>query len=565
MIISSINELANLLYTDLGYSPKCADTISTFGTINPSIIKTIYPFIMNFQGKKAVMTDDILDAFELLFDFLPLSKDLLSEIKAAVISIKANLKTLPDNLPPITEKAQPVAYFLSKAKQLPGFSVLALAGRDLILTNKFAAIPPLLVACTSLPEGIKHYHLTSEDILLSVDKHLHKNGKSLALNTRKGYRRLLRKLLRYQREIYGKLHYGSYALIAESESQENNLEDLCRKKYYMKIASQGIDYIASSHVLRPVTLKQILLVNLNRDAFTHEIYSECVFKLIATIMFHFSSRLQDLLKLRIIDYDRAKNIIVFHITEDRLNHEDTVYIPLHYPFMVWINQQLDYRKKIANIEPQDPLFCLCSGGIFKPVTDKDMKSYFALMSRKTGETITDIKIYRTHLTYYDFEGKINPIITNRIGNRHEPLVIIPRLYTQTSLFQQRHEHYAAFCRVNCFLSISCGYPCFNDRTEMDIKLGGRRAPGRDTIKLALAYLSETVSLYDRTICLVFILNYFCGSRVAELLSLTLHSIDIMLDIIKFRTKDTLSRSATTKVLPLHSYVKQALLAYISLP
>ncbi len=67
-----------------------------------------------------------------------------------------------------------------------------------------------------------------------------------------------------------------------------------------------------------------------------------------------------------------------------------------------------------------------------------------------------------------------------------------------------------------------------------------------------------------TMKLIFLLNYLTGSRVHEITSLTTKSVDFDLNVLKFKVKDTLRRQFTTKVLPIHPYLRQELITFLDM-
>lgn len=64
--------------------------------------------------------------------------------------------------------------------------------------------------------------------------------------------------------------------------------------------------------------------------------------------------------------------------------------------------------------------------------------------------------------------------------------------------------------------------------------------------------------------MIFLVNYFMGARVKEMCSLSIKSVDLILDLIKFRVKDTVKRKNTTKVIPLFRYVRKELIKYLKI-
>ena len=101
----------------------------------------------------------------------------------------------------IRAEISPIAYFMVKARRLNGFSLFALSGRDLIINEGPAAIPALLVACSAMPEGLKHFSLSPSDIFSSPERYFKHNGQKLAEATKDGYGRFLKNSY-YSQEKY---------------------------------------------------------------------------------------------------------------------------------------------------------------------------------------------------------------------------------------------------------------------------------------------------------------------------------------------------------------------------
>ena len=156
----------------------------------------------------------------------------------------------------IRAEVSPVAYFMVKAMDLNGFPLLALPGRDLIINEGSAAIPPLLVACSAMPEGLQHFSLSPSDILSSPERYFKHNGQKLAEATRDGYGRLLKKLIVHTREIFSIFGYGSENFFLEGENAELLNEEQQREKFYFK--AREIPFFSSPQVVKPHILKRIL-------------------------------------------------------------------------------------------------------------------------------------------------------------------------------------------------------------------------------------------------------------------------------------------------------------------
>ena len=291
-----------------------------------------------------------------------------------------------------------------------------------------------------------------------------------------------------------------------------------------------------------------------------------VIGLILWIVFHYGSKINDLLKLRVANYDFKKRLISFKIKPDKLLKEDMKYIPLHEPFNNRIKKMLEYRNNISNIKGSEPLFANDEGSHSMPISKDLLNRYFDELSTNTGEKINERTIYQSHLCFYSYIGKLNTVIDDRISNRLEGYAYIPELYTQTTLAQLRQSHFEAYRKVTAFLGHDSSVSHSGIKGEAEIKIGGKRAPGRDTIKALFSYFRQN-SGRDFNNCLkwiTFLINYLTGSRAAEIYSLTTSSIDLALGIMKFRVKDTVKRKDTTKVIPIAPFLREQLALYLSL-
>lgn len=297
-------------------------------------------------------------------------------------------------------------------------------------------------------------------------------------------------------------------------------------------------------------------------------FNLAVVRLVLTIVFFYGSKINDLIKLRIKNYAPEKKLISFTIRPDKLLKQDTIYIPLHWPLDDLVDRMLECRNSKNPASDNDTLFCVYEKGYFKPLSKDIINNYFNTVSEKTKENVDERALYQSHVCFYNHIGRLNPVIGEVISNRLESDVYVPRLYTQVSLYHLRCEHFEAFKKVRSFL-----WPqtkkipgCYEAKSEEQNLLGGKRAPGRDTIKAAFHYfMMLDLNIFRNSLSEVtFLINYLTGSRVAEIISLTIKNVDMDLNITKFRVKDTLKRKDTTKVIPIPPYLLEKLKSYLRL-
>ena len=255
MIIENINQLSELL-RKLGHKSSYTDNRGDFlPKLDDQLYRAIRPFLINFIEHGTQISIEVVDAYKKIFDFFPLSQSLLGEIMRSLSDISCNHLKAKSNR--IRAEVSPVAYFMVKAMDLNGFPLLALPGRDLIIKEGAAAIPPLLVACSAMPEGLKHFSLSPSDILSSPERYFKHNGQKLAEATKDGYGRFLKKLLLLTGEIFSIFEYGSGNLFLEGEHTELLNEEQQRKKLYFK--AREIPFFSSPQVLKPHILKHVLI------------------------------------------------------------------------------------------------------------------------------------------------------------------------------------------------------------------------------------------------------------------------------------------------------------------
>ncbi len=256
MIIDSLDKLTEVLYHRLGYSLRSQETIQDIPEGIPTDIhKVLWPFLQNFQGRESLMNVRVTLAYKEIFDFLPLGLDLGKRVQGYLSALGEHFGN--QQIKALREKAKPVPYFMSRAYSLPGFKLLSLPARDLIIAEGAVAIPPLLIACTFIPDGTKHLTLTPESILSATDLYRKKNGGVLAEVTQAKYKRMLVKLLAAIREVYKILGYGSSLFFFQGEDEELIQEDKQRLRFFSKLKSTP--FYSSSYVLRPHILKRFLL------------------------------------------------------------------------------------------------------------------------------------------------------------------------------------------------------------------------------------------------------------------------------------------------------------------
>lgn len=291
-----------------------------------------------------------------------------------------------------------------------------------------------------------------------------------------------------------------------------------------------------------------------------------VINLMLCTVFHYGSKISDLLKLKVANYDSEKRLISFKVKPDKLLKEDMKYIPLHEPLNNRIKKMLEYRNNSSKIKGSEPLFADHDGGHSMPISKDLLNRYFDELSTNTGEKINERSLYQSHLCFYHYLGKLNAVIDDRISNRFEGYAYIPELYTQTTLAQLRKSHFEAYRKVTASLGHDCSVSHSGIKGEKDIKIGGKRALGRDGIKTLFAYFRQSDGR-DFNNCLkwiTFLINYLTGSRVSEICSLTIRSIDLNLDVIKFKVKDTVKRKDTTKVIPIAPFLREQVILYLRL-
>ena len=254
MIIETIPQLSDIL-RKLGFKSSYADNQGNFPPeLDNQIYMAIRPFLINFIDHGTQISREVVEAYKIIFDFFPLSQSLSAEIMQSLSDISR--QRIGYKSARIRAEISPIAYFMVKARHLNGFSLFALSGRDLIINEGPAAIPALLVACSAMPEGLKHFSLSPSDIFSSPERYFKHNGQKLAEATKDGYNRFLKKLLLFTREIFSILGYGSGNLFLEGEHTELLNEEQQRKKLYFK--AKEIPFFSSPQVVKPHILKRIL-------------------------------------------------------------------------------------------------------------------------------------------------------------------------------------------------------------------------------------------------------------------------------------------------------------------
>ena len=291
-----------------------------------------------------------------------------------------------------------------------------------------------------------------------------------------------------------------------------------------------------------------------------------IIRLMLTIVFYYGSKLSDLLKLKIYNYDPEKKLISFAIKPDPLLKQDIVYIPVHSPLDRLIDSMLESRHRVIATNPNDFLFSGYTKGYFTALAMDQIKDYFTALSAATGEKINERSLYLSHRCYFETTGGLNPIIVDAISNRKAVDVYISRLYTRLTLQQVRQKHFEAFRRVRNFLGIDGSEKCYSIAGEQEITIGGKRAVGPDAISAIFSHFKGLdLTIFEAaTKWITFLINYLTGSRVTEITTLKIRSIDFGLNLIKFRVKDTARRKNTTKVLPLSPFLRAALEYYCRL-
>ena len=255
MIIENIPQFSEML-RKLGYKSSYADNQGNFPPeLDDQLYMAIRPFLINFIDQRSEINIEVIDAYKKIFDFFPLSQSLSAGIMRILSDISR--QRIGHKSARIRAEISPIAYFMVKARRLNGFSLFALSGRDLIINEGPAAIPALLVACSAMPEGLKHFSLSPSDIFSSPERYFKHNGQKLAEATKDGYGRFLKKLLLLTGEIFSIFGYGSGNLFLEGEHTELLNEEQQRKKLYFK--AREIPFFSSPQVLKPHILKHVLI------------------------------------------------------------------------------------------------------------------------------------------------------------------------------------------------------------------------------------------------------------------------------------------------------------------
>ncbi len=219
-------------------------------------------------------------------------------------------------------------------------------------------------------------------------------------------------------------------------------------------------------------------------------YNEFVLRLMATMIFHYGCKASDLMKLKIKNYVHEIDAIKFDIRPDKLLMEESIFLPVHHPVDVWIDNMLDIRRDAGNISGEDFLFCFSENNQFRPLNKIDIKSFFIELSNQLGAKIDERKLSASHSSYYLSIGWLSPIIDNRISNRTDHIACIPRLYTQATFKQQRQAHFASFCRLADFLRLDYLAKIKDGEQDVSLMLGGKRAVGRRVIKNIFSYFER---------------------------------------------------------------------------
>jgi len=440
-----IDELRELIYGNkLGFrqilDQNEKDYISSYPT--DALAAVLLPFIITFQGQTPFLDEDIKEGMKNILLFLTAEQPTFEyEISVSIDHLFYHSLRLTSS---VSRTHSPVGYFMKKACKLPGFALLGIAARNLIIDESPHVIPALLASCAVIPAGTKHFNLRAEDIT-AMEKYHKKDGSALLPTTQAGYVTILNRLLKEIKEVYSILGYGSAALFLEPE--ETELERENQKKKKLRNLMKGAKYISEPSVLKPHTLELVILRGQLPKISNLEGYNMLILRLLITLVFHYGSKISDLIKLIVSNLESNDLRIQVPITADELLQEQFAYIPLPDEVLDWIISLLEYRNAISQLSPDDSLFALHHDSMFKGITDKEMKIYFKDLNSDIGVTINERVLYESHRSYYTYFGKLNQIIDDRISNRMEPEVYIPRMYTRTSLAQIRTAHRSAFDEV----------------------------------------------------------------------------------------------------------------------
>lgn len=526
-IIDSCDALAKLL-EDLGYRSMLQRN-GTIRRIDCPIFDILEPFLINFAEPGLTPGKDMFSAMHKIISFFPLTPVLANEINVLFEQLINNalLKTTPT----VRAETHPVAYFIIKAQHLTGFPFFAIACRDLIKDYGYRAIPATLVLCSALRDAASQNNILPKDIIDAPDRYTKlKKLKSqvdihgqapgtlteyklrsgthsptgmplepivrLAKPTIANYKKILRKLLPYLADIFFLLGFGHVELLLYAEDQEIVREDRHRKKYYSKL--RVIPDFSSPHVLKPHILGHFLILSNNLSIDDHLAFNDISIRLVLSIIFHYGSRGVDLLDLKINNYDQARHRIIFAIYPDPLLQETHAYILLHCPVADWIEEMLAFRARTSDFKPHDPLFTLIEkNGEHRPMSMFDLNSFIAKYELITGMKINAKFFYWSHQCYYNHIGNLNPIIDDRLSNRKDENVYIPRLYTRTSIAQLRESHFVAFEKVIKFLNNNIVVEIREHREETSEEVGGKRAIGGAALKKIFSSLHSRVKDDER--------------------------------------------------------------------
>ena len=266
MTISTVQQLEEILYGSkrLAYSSHLTlpGTFMNVAKHSP-VFETLFPFMVNFLGKGAPLSNEILDAYEKIFSFFPLTATIDNAINKMLEDMRFSQRGT--SFKNITKNVFPIAYFLDKAKDMSGFHLLAIPARDFIYDFKEVVVPAVLAACDSIPQNLHPEELLPAHILNAPEiyRQRNKSKSELAESTRNDYRRVLKKFLPYVLDAYRVIGCGSSELFADSfttikdaERVEQDAEDRhLRKRYAL---SHRVLTLSDPAVLKPHILNNIL-------------------------------------------------------------------------------------------------------------------------------------------------------------------------------------------------------------------------------------------------------------------------------------------------------------------
>lgn len=566
LFIRNLEDLRRVLFDVLAFRETLKEKERILKDIPENgIINTVYTLLITIQDSEQPFIDAALvTAILTVLKFLPVTETFAHEIAEACNELLDLCSTQSRR---IYKSKNPVAYFLMRASHLPGFALLALAAIDLIIRNRRGdrMIPALVAACSTVPAGVQHYNLRPDDIV-APHRYTKKNGNPLSPGTCENYEPIQKSLLEEIKKIYSYIGYGSPTLLLDPEDLEIDREEAFQKRSSFSI--KQFPHIAESPVLKPQCIRHLLTYGTyGYDSKIRDFqdFNTLSLMTIPTMIFTYGTRIEDLLSLRLSNFERDHRRLRYDVNPDPLLQEMTIYIPLHDEIFEPIDSLIDYRmSKHHQVTPDERLFVLQSGEGFYPIDIREVKRFFTRLSVRYGKNISETSLYFSHLAYYLDVGGLNPIISDRISNRMESIIYIPRLYCASCLNDIRRKHHSAFRRVSERLGIRATSFAMSVPDECEIVLGGKRAVGKQVIGAVFDYFmsKRPFDFLTSTRWQCFLHNYCMASRVGEITAMSDKSIDLDLHIAKVKVKDTVNRKNSTKVVPLIPFLLEESRRYL---